>query len=183
MGLSRKTKQVSQLGGDSSTPILLTQRSSHEQSIWGPAWEPAAQCNGDSGLSWAAPTQVPRPQEFGCLLCPGGNLGCLAQSQPTLSQKLALMRAVGPVSFQGCALKQREGESSSSFPGEMLRMHKAKASQPPLFHHLLTELTLHFRLLFKCFPLPQMTYLPLSLSAGLPRAAPILSKSYLNLDL
>lgn len=134
-------------------------------------------------LRGAGPIRVPRPGEFGCLLCPGGNLDCLARSQPTLSQKLALMRAVGPVSFQGCALKQHEGESSSSFPGEMLRKHKAKASQPPLSKHLLAELTLHSRLLFKCFPLPQMTYLPTSLSAILPRTAQILSKSYLNLNL
>lgn len=103
---------------------------------------------------------------------------------PAHSQsKVGIDEGSGSCLFQGCALKQREGESSSSFPGEMLRMHKAKASQPPLFHHLLTELTLHFRLLFKCFPLPQMTYLPPSLSAGLPGAAPILSKSYRNLDL
>lgn len=77
-----------------------------------------------------APRRSPGPGEFGCLLCPGGNSGCLAQSRPSLSQKLALMRAVGPVSFQDCALKQHEAESRPSFPGEMLRMHKAKASPP-----------------------------------------------------
>lgn len=126
---------------------------------------------------------MPRPEEFGCLLCPGGNLGCLAQSRPILSQKLALMRAVGPVSLQGCALKQHEGESSSSFPGEKLRRHKAKASQSLLSNHLLAETTLHSRLLFKCFPLPQMTYPPTSLSAIFPRTAQIESKSYLNLNL
>lgn len=106
-------------------------------------------------LRGAGPVRVPRPGEFGCLLCPGGNLDSLAQSQPTLSQKLALMRAVGPVSFQGCALKQHEGESSSSFPGEMLRRHKANASQLPLSNHLLAELTLHSRLCSNVFLCPK----------------------------
>lgn len=136
-------------------------------------------------LSWAeqAPRRSPGPGEFGCLLCPGGNSGCLAQSRPTLSQKLALMRAVGPVSFQDCALKQHEAESRSSFPGEMLRMHKAEASPPPpLPNHLLAELSLYSRLLFQWFPLPQMAYLLTSLSPILPRPAQILFKFYLRLN-
>lgn len=130
-----------------------------------------------------ASRRSPGPGEFGCLLCPGGNSGCLAQSQPTLSQKLALMRVMGPISFQGCALKQHEAESRSSFPGEMLRMHKAEASPlPPLPNHLLAELSLSSRLLFQCFPLPQMAYRLTSLAPILPRPAQILFKFYLCLN-
>lgn len=110
-------------------------------------------------------------------------MGCLSQSGATRSQKLALMRAVGPVSSQDCALKQHEAESSSSLPGEMLRLHKAKASPPPPFpNHLLAKPTLYARLLSKCFPLPQLTHLPTSLSAILPRPAQILFRLYLSLN-
>lgn len=46
-----------------------------------------------------APHGWHRPGASGCLLCPGGNLGCLAQVAAALGQKLALMMAVGLVSF------------------------------------------------------------------------------------
>lgn len=114
------------------------------------------------------------PGEPGSPLCPGGNWGCLAPAQPNLGQKLALMRAPGPVSFQGCAPKQHEAESRSSFPGEMLRMHKAKVSCPP-FQPPADRANPTLQAIVQTFPLPKMAFLPPYLPF-----CQVLCKSYLH---
>lgn len=99
---------------------------------------------------------MPRPGEFGQLLCAGGNLGCLSQSRATLSQKLALMRAVGPVSFQDCALKQHEAEKWLFPPwGDAETAQSKRLTTPTLSQPPAGKTTLYSRLLSKCFPLPE----------------------------
>lgn len=111
-GAVLRNKQVPPPGKDASATVLLAPGAAVNKAVGALPGNLQPKVMETASSAEQALLRWPWPGEVGDLLCPGGNLGCLAQSRPTLSQKPALMRVVGPVSFRGSALKQHKAEST-----------------------------------------------------------------------